>query len=139
MFWKPPSKEMSDKSLKYLGPPITKWRPCKFFMKLNGNHLLMANIFKLHKYQKFGLLKMHKMNKIWFANNKFSVWKSLFHDKRAIENAILFHYLIYFSKFQMTIVKTLAEKPFFFIMDFEGSNKVLLPQKYFWSTNFSFF
>ena len=59
------------KSLKIFGPPTTKWQPCKFFVKLNGNNLLMANIFKLHKYQTFGLLKMHNMSKIWFANNKF--------------------------------------------------------------------
>ena len=49
------------------GLPTTKWRPCKMFAKLNGNHLLMANIFKLHEYQTFGLMKMHNMSKIWFA------------------------------------------------------------------------
>ena len=37
---------------------------CKIFAKLNGNHFLMANIFKLHKYQTFGLLKRHNMSKI---------------------------------------------------------------------------
>ena len=42
--WKPLSKGISDKRLKFFGPPTTKWRPCKFFAKLNGNHLLMANI-----------------------------------------------------------------------------------------------
>ena len=57
------------------GPPTTKWRPCKIFAKLNGNHLLMANIFKLHKYQTFGLVKMHDMSKIWFANSKFNLLK----------------------------------------------------------------
>ena len=62
------------------GLPTTKWRPCKIFAKLNGNHLLMANIFKLHEYQTFGLMKMHNMSKIWFANNKFSLWKSLVYD-----------------------------------------------------------
>ena len=36
----------------------------KFFVKLNGNHLLMANIFKLHKYQTFGLMKVHNTSKI---------------------------------------------------------------------------
>ena len=54
-------KKMSPKSLKLLGPPTIKWQPCKVFEKLNGNHLLMANIFKLHKYQTFGLMKMHNM------------------------------------------------------------------------------
>ena len=58
----------------------TKLRRFKIFAKLNGNHLLMTNIFKLHKYQTFGLLKMYNMSKIWFANNKFSLWKSLVYD-----------------------------------------------------------
>ena len=47
--------------------------PCKIFTKLNRNHLLIANIFKLHEYQTFGLIKMHNMSKIWFANNKFNL------------------------------------------------------------------
>ena len=55
------------------GLPTTKWRPCKMFAKLNGNHLLMTNIFKLHEYQTFGLTKMRNMNKIWFANNRFNL------------------------------------------------------------------
>ena len=42
----------------------TKWWPCKIFGKLNINHLLMANILKLHEYQTFGLIKMHNMTKI---------------------------------------------------------------------------
>ena len=44
----------------------------KVFAKLNENHLLMANIFKLHQYQTFGLMKIHNMCKIRFANNIFS-------------------------------------------------------------------
>ena len=67
------SKEISAKSLKFFGPTITKWRPCKIFSKLNGNHLLMANILKLHEYQTFGLTKIHNMCKIWFANKTFSL------------------------------------------------------------------
>ena len=65
------------------GPPTTKWRPCKIFAKLNVNQHLMANIFKLHEYQTFGLMKMHNMNKIWFVNNIFSLlrWnKKYFRD-----------------------------------------------------------
>ena len=77
IFWKAPLKEMSCKSLKFFGQPTTKWRPCKIFQKLNGKHLLMANIFKLHKYQIFSFMKMHNMSKFWFANNKFSLRKSL--------------------------------------------------------------
>ena len=55
------------------GPSTTKWQPCKIFAKMNRNHLLMVNIFKLHEYQTFGLMKMDNMSKIWFANNKFSL------------------------------------------------------------------
>ena len=88
IFWKPQSKEISGKSLKFFGTPTTIWRPCKFFAKLNGNHLLMANIFKLHKCQTFVLLKMHNMIKIRFFNNKFNLGKCLVYDKRAVKNAI---------------------------------------------------
>ena len=42
----------------------------------------------------------------------------------------------HFSKFQMSIVKNLMEKPSFFIMHFEGSYEVLLHHKFFWSTHF---
>ena len=52
----------------------------KFFAKLNRNHVLMTNIFKLHEYQTFGLMKIHNMYKIWFANKIFSLWKSLVYD-----------------------------------------------------------
>ena len=72
IFWRPLSKETSAKSLKFFGSSTTKWQPCKIIAKLNGNHLLMANIFKLYEYQTFGLIKMHNMSKIWFANNKFN-------------------------------------------------------------------
>ena len=77
IFWKSLSKEISGKSLKFFSLATTKWRPCKTFAKLNRNHFLMANIFKLHKYQTFGLLKMHNMSKIRFAYHNFSLLKSL--------------------------------------------------------------
>ena len=51
----------------------TKSRPCKIFTKLNGNYLLMSNIFKLHEYQTFGLINMHNMSKIWFVTNKLNL------------------------------------------------------------------
>ena len=94
IFWKPLSKGISDKSLKFFGPPTTKWRPCEFFVKLNGNHLLMANIFKLHKYQTFGLLELHNMSKIWFANIKFSLWKTWFTINGL--SKMLFHFIASF-------------------------------------------
>ena len=37
-------------------------------MKLNGNHLLVASVYKLHKYQIFGLLKMHNISFAKFYN-----------------------------------------------------------------------
>ena len=40
----------------------------------------IAKIFKLHKPQTSGVMKMHNMSKIWFANNKFSLWKNLVYD-----------------------------------------------------------
>ena len=49
--------------IREIGSPTTKWRPRKIFAKLNGNHLSLANIFKLHKHQTFGLMKMHNMFK----------------------------------------------------------------------------
>ena len=52
---------MSAESLELFVPPTTKWQPSKVFAKLNGHHHLMANIFKLHEYQTFGLMKMHNM------------------------------------------------------------------------------
>ena len=87
-FLKAALKEMPAKSLNFFGPLTTKWRPCKMFVKLNGKHLLMANIFKLHEYQRFALMKMHNMCKIWFDNKIFSLWKRLVFDYRAVENAI---------------------------------------------------
>ena len=59
--------------LKFFGPFTTKWLPCKIIAKLNGNHLLRANVFKLHEYQIFGSIKLHNMNKIWFASGKFNL------------------------------------------------------------------
>ena len=116
--------------------PTTKWRPCQTFAKLNGKHLLMANIFELHKYQIFvywicmiwGKSDLPIVNsvceKVWFTIN--GMLKILFF------NFSLFH----FFKFQMTIVKILMEKPSSIIIDFQGSYEVLPRHKYSWSTYF---
>ena len=84
---------MSAKGLMFFGPPTTKWRPCKIFAKLEGNHILMNNNFKLHEYQKFGLMKMRNICKIWFATKIFSLWKSLVYHQRAVEYGI-FEFLL---------------------------------------------
>ena len=37
----------------------------------------MANIFKLHEYQTFGLIEIYNTSKIWSDNNKFDLLKEL--------------------------------------------------------------
>ena len=51
-------KEISDASWKFFHSPTTKCRPCNIFAALNGNHLLMANVFKLQFVKRFSLLLM---------------------------------------------------------------------------------
>ena len=76
--------------------------------KLNGNHLLMANIFKLHKYQTFGLMKIHNMCKIWFANKIFSLWKAWF-TINGPSNIVFFNFCFfrYYLNFKWLLSKIL--------------------------------
>ena len=60
----------------FFGPPTTKWRSCKTFTKLIRNHLLMANISKLHEYQAFGLKKI--WFNFWQLKTLEKSWKILF-------------------------------------------------------------
>ena len=101
-FWKLLSKKISGESLKFFGLPTTKWRPCKLFVKLNENHLLMANIFKLHKYQTFGLLKMHNIAQ----KMKFSI-KDFFSKCDQILNGKL-HFLcsVIWTKYDLWIINS---------------------------------
>ena len=62
--------------------------------------------------------------KVWFTINGL--------PKMLLFNLCLFH----FSIFQMTIVKNVMEKPFFFIMDIVDFYEILLRRKYFRSTYF---
>ena len=56
---------MSGESLECLTLLPQNYTPFKIFAKLNGNHVLMANIFKLHaQYQTFHVMNMHNINKI---------------------------------------------------------------------------
>ena len=64
LFEKSKSKEFSDKSLKFFSLPITKQGSFKIFVKLNRNYNFMAKIFEFHRYQTFGLMKMHNIRKI---------------------------------------------------------------------------
>ena len=49
--------------------------PSKLLLHMKRNHLLIANIFKLHEYQTFDLMKMHNRWKIWVANKIFSLFR----------------------------------------------------------------
>ena len=62
-FWKLTPKQVFAESFKFFDPPITKWRSFKFFVKLNGNHILMANFSKFRKYQTFVLTELHNLGK----------------------------------------------------------------------------
>ena len=54
---------MFGESWKFFDSPTTKRRSFKFFEKLNGNHILMANFPKLRKYQTSGLIELHNLSK----------------------------------------------------------------------------
>ena len=68
----------SGEIFKFTDPPTTKWRYFKFFAKLNGNHILMANFSKFCKYHTFGLIALHNVSKGQLADRIFKLWKSLF-------------------------------------------------------------
>ena len=66
--------------------------PCQIFAKLDGNYLLMANVFKLHEYQTFGLMTIHNMCKIWFAN-KYSICEKVWFTINAPSKMVFFYFL----------------------------------------------
>ena len=80
------TKQVFVRSLKFFDPPTTKWRSFKFFAKLNGNHILMANFSKFHKYQTFGLIELHNVSKGQLADRIFKLWKSCVYDYRVVEH-----------------------------------------------------
>ena len=57
----------------FLVHPPQNSGPVKLLQNWTETIFLMANIFKLHEYQTFGLIKMHNMSKIWFTNDKFNL------------------------------------------------------------------
>ena len=85
-FWKLTPKQVFGESFKFFDPPTTKWRSFKFFAKLNGNHILMANFSKFRKYQTFGLIELHNVSKGQLADRIFKLWKSCVYDYRAVEH-----------------------------------------------------
>ena len=90
----------------------------------------MANVFKLHKYQTFGLLKMHNMSKIWFANNK-SVCEKVWLKINGLSKMLFFNFCLFiFPNFKWLLSKSLW-KNHSISMDFEHSYEVLLRHKCF--------
>ena len=77
---------MFVESFKFFDPPTTKWRLFKFFAKLNGNYILMANFSKLRKYQAFGLNELHNLNKGQLADRIFKLWRRYVYGYRAIKH-----------------------------------------------------
>ena len=63
--------------------------PVNFFMKFNGNHLLMADIFKLRKYQAFGLFKTQVLIIISTTSQILNLILFIFLNKRNITTSLL--------------------------------------------------
>ena len=85
-FWKLTPKQVFGESFKFFDSPTTKWRSFKFFAKLNGNHILMANFSKFRKYQTFGLIELHNVSKGQLADRIFKLWKSCVYDYWVVEH-----------------------------------------------------
>ena len=51
-FWKLTLKQVFGENFKFFDLSTTKWRSFKFFAKLNGNHILLANFSKFPKYRR---------------------------------------------------------------------------------------
>ena len=88
-FWKLTSKKVFGESFKFFDPPPTKRRSFKLFAKLIANHILVANFFKLRKYQTFGFIELHNLRKCQLANAIFKLWKRSVYDYRAVKPSTL--------------------------------------------------
>ena len=69
---------MFGESFKFFHALTTKRRSFKFFAKLNGNHILIANFSKPRKYQTFGLIELHNLSKIQSLIKYLSYGKAVF-------------------------------------------------------------
>ena len=85
LFWKLTPKQVFGENFKIFYPPTTKWRSFKILANLNGNHILMVNFSKFHKYNIFGFIELHNLSKGQLADRIFKVWKSCIYDYRAVE------------------------------------------------------
>ena len=102
---------------KFFQQPTTKWRCFKFFAKLNGNHILMANFSTLRKNQTFGLIELHNLSN---GDRIFKLLKSYVCDYQAVEH----------TNFE---ILTFYKKNPGFRIDFGNTDKILPLHQYLWS------
>ena len=79
-FLKLTPKKKFVESFKFFDPHTTKSLSFKFFAKLNGNHILMANFSKFGKYQTFVLTDLHNLSKFQLADRIFKLWKGCVYE-----------------------------------------------------------
>ena len=79
-FWKLTPKQVFGESFMFFDPPTRKWWSFKFFAKLKGNHILMANFSKFGKYQTFVLTDLHNLSKFQLADRIFKLWKGCVYE-----------------------------------------------------------
>ena len=85
-FRKLTSEQVFGESFKFFDSPTTKWRSFKFFAKLNGNHILMANFPKLLRKQTFGLIELYNSSKGQLADRIFKLWTSCLYNYLAVKH-----------------------------------------------------
>ena len=101
----------------FLAHPPQNDDPFKSFAKLNGNHILMTNSFKLHEYQTFDLMKLHKLFVFFiFPNFKLLLSKILCknqHFFKWISKVLMkFYYVLLLLYFRSTNVWQWSIGPF---------------------------
>ena len=127
---------MFVESFKFFDPPTTKWRLFKFFAKLNGNYILMANFSKLRKYQTFGLIELRDLSKGQLADRIFKLWKSYVYDYRAIKCTTFEILTFYFSQLSYNFFQKFYEKTSGFKIDSESTDKVLPFSRFIYNLKF---
>ena len=90
----------------------------KFFVKLNGNHILMANFSKFAKYQTFGFIELHNLSKGQLIDRIFKLSKVVLTITGPSNIQLLKFWLFNFSNFQTTFVKN-------FMKNFQVSKYIL--------------
>ena len=123
---------MLGESVKFFGRPTTKRQTFKFFSKLNGNHILIANFSKLCKYQTFGLIELHNLSKGQLIEYS-SYEKTMFTITGASNVQLLKFWLFNFPNFHITFFKNFMKRLPGFKIDFESTDKVLPLHQYLWS------